>query len=143
MPSLLRSRTADNESIPRVVRMLLGWCHLILGRLPTFPGHQFGSAMIGGPTDCASAAAEARRKNCQNTNDLARRRRSAASACWAANRSSNALHLRHLALRHPITDQLRDPVLAKRLAEVDRAALVTHALFVERERNRTLTVGIE
>ncbi len=36
------------------------------------------------PTCCASAAAEARRKNCQNSHDLARRRRSAASAGWAA-----------------------------------------------------------
>ena len=30
----------------------------------------------GCPTNCASAAAEARRENCQNANDLARRRRS-------------------------------------------------------------------
>src|SRR6266498_5853545 len=36
------------------------------------------------PTCCASAAAEARCKNCQKRHDLARRRRSAASACSAA-----------------------------------------------------------
>jgi len=37
----------------------------------------------GSPTSCASAAAKARCENCQNAHDLARRRRSAASAGWA------------------------------------------------------------
>jgi len=38
---------------------------------------------MGHPTTRASAAAEARGENCQNSTDLARRRRSAASAGWA------------------------------------------------------------
>src|SRR5262249_24487331 len=44
------------------------------------------------PTDCASAAAEARSmRSPQKSHDLARRRRSAASAGWAA---------RHIAVQH-------------------------------------------
>jgi len=41
-----------------------------------------------GLTCCASAAAEAHCEKCQNSSDLARRRRSAASACWTATRGA-------------------------------------------------------
>jgi len=43
-----------------------------------------GYIVACGPTVRASAAAEARYENCQNAHDLARRRRSAASAGWVA-----------------------------------------------------------
>src|SRR6266496_3601132 len=55
---------------------------------PTGSAHNGLSICRGqacGLTSCASAAAEARSTRwLQKTDDLARRRRSAASACWAA-----------------------------------------------------------